>query len=358
MIDAGGLIVAPGFVDLHTHYDAQLFWDPYCTLSGWHGITSVVIGNCGFGFAPVRPAERERAMLSMTRVEAIPMASMQAGHAVELGDLPRVPRQRRRARPRRSTSCRTCRSSPMLVWVMGFEAAKAGKLPTRRAARRDARGCCTRRWMPAPAAGRPSACCRPGRRRCSATMTARRCRPTSCTTRPAASSPRCWPSATTASCRCCWCRATTPRDRGLLRGDGDASAAGRCIMNVVQAFDDRPHIHRRALEWLESCRERGIRVVGQGAHDRRRLHLHLRGLEPVRRLRGWCEATTGTREERLAKLADPARRRGAARQAADHRHRPAAADRHRRAQARRRTRSGSTTRWPMPARRWASIRST
>ena len=94
-IDAGGLIVAPGFVDLHTHYDAQLFWDPYCTLSSWHGITSVVIGNCGFGFAPVRPAERERAMLTMTRVEAIPMASMKAGHAVELGDLPRIPGQRR-----------------------------------------------------------------------------------------------------------------------------------------------------------------------------------------------------------------------------------------------------------------------
>ena len=78
-IDAGGLIVAPGFVDLHTHYDAQLFWDPYCTLSSWHGITSVVIGNCGFGFAPVRPAERERAMMSMTRVEAIPMAAMKEG---------------------------------------------------------------------------------------------------------------------------------------------------------------------------------------------------------------------------------------------------------------------------------------
>src|SRR5215207_7213076 len=79
VIEASGLIVAPGFVDLHTHYDAQIFWDPYCTISGWHGVTSVVIGNCGFGFAPVAPEERERMMVSMTRVEAIPLAAMQAG---------------------------------------------------------------------------------------------------------------------------------------------------------------------------------------------------------------------------------------------------------------------------------------
>src|SRR6185503_10203849 len=78
-LDAGGMIVAPGFVDLHTHYDAQLFWDPYLTLSGWHNVTSVVIGNCGFGFAPMRPELRERARMTMVRTEAIPLASMKAG---------------------------------------------------------------------------------------------------------------------------------------------------------------------------------------------------------------------------------------------------------------------------------------
>ena len=79
VFDAGELIVAPGFVDLHTHYDSQVFWDPYCTLSGWHGVTSVAIGNCGFGFAPVKPEHRERAMLTMERNEAVRATTMAAG---------------------------------------------------------------------------------------------------------------------------------------------------------------------------------------------------------------------------------------------------------------------------------------
>lgn len=78
-IDATGLNVAPGFVDLHTHYDSQIFWDPYCTLSGWHGVTSVVIGNCGFGFAPCKPEDRVRAMKSMERNEAVPYEAMAQG---------------------------------------------------------------------------------------------------------------------------------------------------------------------------------------------------------------------------------------------------------------------------------------
>ncbi len=79
VVDGSGRVVAPGFVDLHTHYDSQLFWDPWCTMSGWHGVTSVVIGNCGFGFAPCKPEDRDRTMLSLSRNEAVPLKTMQAG---------------------------------------------------------------------------------------------------------------------------------------------------------------------------------------------------------------------------------------------------------------------------------------
>ena len=78
-IDAGGCIVGPGAIDLHTHYDAQLNWDPYCSLSGWHGVTSLTIGQCGFGFAPTRPEDRDLNMRMMNRVEAIPLESMRKG---------------------------------------------------------------------------------------------------------------------------------------------------------------------------------------------------------------------------------------------------------------------------------------
>jgi N-acyl-D-aspartate/D-glutamate deacylase len=75
-IDARGLIVAPGIIDLHTHYDAQLHWDPYCTASGWHGTTSVMIGNCGFGFAPVQPGMADRYMYMMENTEQVPYDAM------------------------------------------------------------------------------------------------------------------------------------------------------------------------------------------------------------------------------------------------------------------------------------------
>jgi N-acyl-D-aspartate/D-glutamate deacylase len=79
IIDAEGLVVAPGFIDPHTHYDAQICWDGATTPSSWHGVTTVVMGNCGVGIAPCRPAAREIAMRDLVNVEAIPFEVLNAG---------------------------------------------------------------------------------------------------------------------------------------------------------------------------------------------------------------------------------------------------------------------------------------
>src|SRR5213593_413871 len=88
VLDAPGLVVAPGFIDLHTHYDAQLHWDPYCSIGSWHGVTSVTIGNCGFGFAPLRPQDADRAMLALSRTEAIPLEPMRVSMKVDWETFP------------------------------------------------------------------------------------------------------------------------------------------------------------------------------------------------------------------------------------------------------------------------------
>ena len=78
-IDASDLIVAPGFVDPHTHYDAQICWDPLISCSSWHGVTTVVMGNCGVGLAPCRPDSREVATWDLVNVESIPFDVLNKG---------------------------------------------------------------------------------------------------------------------------------------------------------------------------------------------------------------------------------------------------------------------------------------
>src|SRR5262245_21647970 len=78
-IDATGCVVAPGFVDIHTHYDAQIFWDRMLSISPWHGVTSVVIGNCGFGIAPTRPQHRDLILRTLESVEGMSLDALRAG---------------------------------------------------------------------------------------------------------------------------------------------------------------------------------------------------------------------------------------------------------------------------------------
>jgi N-acyl-D-aspartate/D-glutamate deacylase len=82
-LDARGLAVAPGFVDIHTHYDAQVFWDRAMSCSPWHGVTSVVIGNCGFGVAPTRPAHRDLILRTLESVEGMSLDALRAGLGAE-----------------------------------------------------------------------------------------------------------------------------------------------------------------------------------------------------------------------------------------------------------------------------------
>ena len=122
-IDAKGLVVAPGFVDLHTHYDAQIRWDPYCTISGWHGVTSVVLGNCGFGFAPVKPEFQERSMLTMVRTEAIPYDCMKQGMLWDWETIPEYIESLSRA-PLGVNCIQYMPTASLMTYVMGLEAAK------------------------------------------------------------------------------------------------------------------------------------------------------------------------------------------------------------------------------------------
>ena len=78
-IDLSGLVLSPGFVDPHTHYDAQVFWDRDLTPSSWHGVTTAVMGNCGFGVAPTRPEHREIVLRTLERVEGMPIEALRLG---------------------------------------------------------------------------------------------------------------------------------------------------------------------------------------------------------------------------------------------------------------------------------------
>jgi N-acyl-D-aspartate/D-glutamate deacylase len=304
-LDAGGMIVAPGFIDLHTHYDAQLFWDPYLTLSGWHGVTSVVIGNCGFGFAPIAPAMRERAMLTMTRVEAIPYESMKQGMPWDWITYPEFLDSVDR-RPKAVNVLPYVPVAPLLVWVLGFERAKAGALPTdteHRELRRllgDA--------MDAGACG----------------WSAQRLHPDG----PGAIQ-RDYdggPMVTDVmhdETALHFAEVLAERNQGFMQmtlatADGAhdflhleqlAEVSGRPVLyNVVQSFVRHPEAHRAQIAWLDSCRQRGVRVYGQGVTTTAAFTFTFEDWNLFDDDPAWLDATIGSTAERKRKLADPARR--------------------------------------------------
>jgi len=305
VINASGMIVAPGFVDLHTHYDAQLFWDPYCSLSGWHGVTSAVIGNCGFGFAPMLPENRDRAMLSMTRIEAIPYESMRLGLPWSWVSYPEF-LDAVDATPKAINILPYVPAGPLLIWVMGLEGAKSGRMPThdehaelRRvfAEALDAGGCGWSAQRTPPSGGAAVQRDYDGTPMVTDLMhdeTAFEL-----------------------------CKVLRERNEGFMQvlyESGDqptnelfyerlAEISGRpVLMNVVTPLPDKPSYHRNQLAWLKRCHERGLRVIGQGNTSDAGYTFTMEDWNLFDDLDVWAEVTTGTREERKAKMADPARR--------------------------------------------------
>ena len=297
VLDAEGQIVAPGFVDLHTHYDAQIQWDPYCTISGWHGVTSVVLGNCGFGFAPVRPEERDRSMLTMSRTEAIPFDSMKAGMLWDwvsfpefLDTLDRIPK---------GVNCLSYMPiAPLMIWVMGLEAAKHRRATDAEIAEMQK---LLHEAMDAGACGWSTQ--RLGENSVQADYDGT-------------------PMVTDImSDNECLALAEVLRDRDegfiqITQATGDiksdlafeaklAEVSGRPILhNVIAPSSMRPESHRKSLKWLDEANARGERIFGQAFTIRSAFVYTLEDWNLYDSSPAWNYATTGTIEEKMDKFAD------------------------------------------------------
>src|SRR5262245_43044182 len=302
VIDATGKIVAPGFVDNHTHYDAQIRWDPWCTISGWHGVTSVVLGSCGFGFGPCQPEFRDRSMLTMTRTEAIPYESMRQGITWDWETIPEYLDSLDRT-PKGVNVVQYMPTASLMTYVMGLDAAKS----------------------------RPAT---PGERKemqrlLHDGMDAGLC---------GVSIQRLGPNSVQADFDGSPMVTDTMADEDILalaevladRDEGSvqitqaterrstdwaflerlAEVARRPVLyNVVVPSRKDPEVHRSPLRWIHQCREKGLPLFAQCATVRAGFaftleHWNLYDASPT-----WRAVTTGTKDEKKAKMQDPELRR-------------------------------------------------
>lgn len=313
VLDASGLIVAPGFVDLHTHYDAQVQWDPYCTVSGWHGVTSLVIGNCGFGFAPCRAENQDRAMLALTRTEAIPFKAMQAGMRWDWVSFPEFLDSLERI-PKGINVISYVALTPVYGWVMGWDEAKK-----RRPTEAEMREMCriVNEAMDAGACGW-SAQVRPGSAEGGNAQL------------DYDGTPMITDLMTEAEVLA-FARVLGQRDEGFIelsyraKGDGRgeyaaprsrqlyeqvAQASGRPVLyQTVQADTRNVELHRDNLRWLADCARRGLKVYGQGSTNRGGQELTFEDYNLFDDVPSWRAVTMGTPPERKAKMQDPELRR-------------------------------------------------
>ncbi len=303
-IDADGLIVAPGFVDLHTHYDAQIRWDPYCTISGWHGVTSLVLGNCGFGFAPCKPEFRERSMLTMTRTEAIPYSAMKEGMHWDWETIPQYMDSLDRA-PKGVNCIQYMPTASLMTYVMGLEAAKT-RVATDKERAEMAR--LLDEGMDAGLCG--FSIQRLGRNSGQADFDGS----------PMVTDTMCDEDILNLA------RVLRARDEGFIeitQATGHvkqdaafvevlADTARRPVLfQAITSSPQNADIHRNSLKWLHNARAKGLPIFGQGGTVRSGFAFTLEHWNLYDVATAWRQLLTGTREEKIAKMKDPAMRAAA-----------------------------------------------
>jgi len=307
VLDATGQIVAPGFIDLHTHYDAQLHWDPYCSIGGWHGVTSVTIGNCGFGFAPVYAKDFDRALLSLSRNEAIPLAPMKVSMAPEWETFPQWMDHLDRL-PLGINLSQLVPVTPLVAYAMGGFTEAKKRLPNEKevqtairlfheAMQAGAIGWGAQRLFPESSAsvqrdydGTPMISdVLPDEFYLSLAQALRDYGPG-------------FIQITQSS--------ATPNDQGFgMRRDMDFSAqlaeqsAHAVIYNALAVNDAMIEPLRLQLKWLAEINAKGLPVFGQAASVRAPFVINFQDWNLFDDNPAWREATLGTVEEKKAKLA-------------------------------------------------------
>lgn len=307
VIDASGLIVAPGFIDLHTHYDAQLHWDPYCSIGSWHGVTSVTIGNCGFGFAPLRPQDADRAMLALSRTEAIPLEPMRVSMKVDWETFPQY-MDRLSRMPLGINISHLFPIAPAVAYVMGgFDDAK------KRFPNEKEMVTIIRHYKEAVDAG-------------AAGWSAQRLVPESRVSvqRDYDGTPMIT-DILPDEFYLTMAKAMADKGDGVIQftqsgaseakfGIEDdfrflekmAETSGRPLLyNAIILSDRHPESHKAQLNWVEAANARGVRVFGQALTARAPVRMTLEDWNLFDSIEAWKECTLGTVEERKAKMSRP-----------------------------------------------------
>ncbi len=299
VLDAEGMIVAPGFVDLHTHYDSQVFWDPWCTISGWHGVTSVAIGNCGFGFAPCKPEYRDRSMQTMERNEAVRAATMKAGMPWDWETYPEFLDSLDRT-PKGVNMLSYVGLNPLMSYVMGHEAAKNRRATPSELAEMcrlldealDAGGC----GFSAQILGANSV------------------------QRDFDGTPMITDTMDPEDLRAL-AAVLGKRGKGFIQlaaepklADMVAEASGRPVVwNALVLLPDHHGItmgfYKDLLAWLDEANRAGRRIFGQALTAQNNYEFTLDEWNLFDSFAGWRAITQGDREERMRRMSDPVMRR-------------------------------------------------